>query len=222
MLYAIKREEVNLEELTDEPIASLEELYRKGNKWVKEDEEALKLAREELVKLQNGDEENFKLWQKIRDLSMDSFEEVYQLLEVSFDHANGESFYRDKKYKKFTNLWKVMEFAKKTTGHWWFFIPNTSVSAKQPFIVRKSDGASNYATTDLATFAYRSDEWKCERIIYVTDGRQRDHFEQLFLTAENGLQRKTKRHPPYPMFGLAQYWERITKPSKPEMGSRSN
>ena len=46
---------------------------------------------------------------------MDSFEEVYQLLEVSFDHAHGESF-AETKYKQFTNLWKVMEFARRRRG----------------------------------------------------------------------------------------------------------
>ena len=64
------------------------------------------------------------------------------------------------------------------------FHPEHKRFSKQPFIIRKSDGASNYATTDLATLSYRVNEWKSDRIIYVTDGRQRDHFEQLFLTAE--------------------------------------
>ena len=64
------------------------------------------------------------------------------------------------------------------------FHPEHKRFAKQPFIIRKSDGASNYATTDLATLSYRQKEWEAEQIIYVTDGRQRDHFEQLFLTAK--------------------------------------
>ncbi|MEK9985294.1 MAG: arginine--tRNA ligase, partial [Opitutae bacterium] len=58
---------------------------------------------------------------------------------------------------------------------------------KQPFIVRKSDGASNYATTDLATILYRIREWMTDEVIYVTDGRQQDHFQQLFLTAEKWI-----------------------------------
>ena len=64
------------------------------------------------------------------------------------------------------------------------FHPEHKRFAKQPFIVRKSDGASNYATTDLATVQYRFEKWNAEEIIYVTDGRQRDHFEQLFLTVK--------------------------------------
>ena len=64
------------------------------------------------------------------------------------------------------------------------FHPEHKRFAKQPFIIRKSDGASNYATTDLATVDYRNKEWQADQIIYVTDGRQRDHFEQLFLTVK--------------------------------------
>ena len=78
---------------------------------------------------------------------------------------------------------------------WLFFTRNIRDFAKQPFIIRKSDGASNYATTDLATLAYRTNEWESERIIYVTDGRQRDHFEQLFLTARKWYEAENKETP---------------------------
>ena len=62
----------------------------------KENEIALDEARNELVKLQKGDEENYSLWQKIRDLSLQSFERIYDLLDVKFDYSHGESFYRDR------------------------------------------------------------------------------------------------------------------------------
>ena len=75
------------------------------------------------------------------------------------------------------------------------FHPEHKRFAKQPFIIRKSDGASNYATTDLATLSYRQKEWQAEQIIYVTDGRQRDHFEQLFLTAEKWFNAEKKTLP---------------------------
>jgi arginyl-tRNA synthetase len=55
-------------------------------------------------------------------------------------------------------------------GEW---IPN-------PFIIQKSDGGFNYASTDLATLAYRIETWRADEIIYVTDGRQQLHFQQLF------------------------------------------
>ena len=181
LLYAIKRSGVSLDNLGNEPVAALENLYRQGNTWVKEDQQALLEARQELVKLQNGEAENSSLWQKIRDLSLGSFEKVYELLDVKFDHAHGESFYRDQVEKVYSALLKH-EICTEDQGALVVFHPEHKRFAKQPFIIRKSDGASNYATTDLATIAYRTDEWRAEHIIYVTDGRQRDHFEQLFMT----------------------------------------
>ena len=56
---------------------------------------------------------------------------------------------------------------------------------KTPFIVRKSDGAFNYATTDLATIKYRVERWNPDHILYVVDHRQGDHFKQLFAVAKS-------------------------------------
>ena len=183
LLYAIKRSGISLDNLGDEPIATLEDLYRQGNAWVKEDEKALSEARQELVKLQDGDNENSSLWQKIRDLSLGSFDKVYELLDVKFDHAHGESFYRHQVSEVYSALLKH-EICKEDQGALVVFHPEHKRFAKQPFIIRKSDGASNYATTDLATISYRVREWNADHIIYVTDGRQRDHFEQLFMTTD--------------------------------------
>ena len=183
LLYAIKRSGISLDNLGDEPIATLEDLYRQGNAWVKEDEKALNEARQELVKLQDGDNENSSLWQKIRDLSLGSFDKVYELLDVKFDHAHGESFYRHQVSEVYSALLKH-EICKEDQGALVVFHPEHKRFAKQPFIIRKSDGASNYATTDLATISFRVREWNADHIIYVTDGRQRDHFEQLFMTTD--------------------------------------
>ena len=183
LLLAIKEQNISLDELGDDPIARLEDLYRQGNVRIKEDEKALTQARQELVKLQDGDEENLQLWEKIRDISMSSFLKIYDLLGVKFDHSLGESFYRDKVDEVYQGL-STHKICQEDDGALVVFHPEHKRFAKQPFIIRKSDGASNYATTDLATLTYRQKEWQAQQIIYVTDGRQCDHFEQLFLTAQ--------------------------------------
>ena len=114
---------------------------------------------------------------------MQSFAQDNEVLGVSFDHAHGESFYRDQVDQIYLSLGEH-KICREDDGALVVFHPEHKRFSKQPFIIRKSDGASNYATTDLATLSYRVNEWKSDRIIYVTDGRQRDHFEQLFLTAE--------------------------------------
>ncbi|MFL2913284.1 MAG: arginine--tRNA ligase [Opitutales bacterium] len=183
LLYAIKREKVSLDELGPDPIARLENLYRQGNSLIKENEDHLKQAREELVKLQNGHPDNLALWKKIKEISMDSFESIYDLLDVRFDHSLGESFYKDKVDSVCDELLKH-KICGEDKGALVVFHPGHKRFSKQPFIIRKSDGASNYATTDLATVEFRKNEWNADKIIYVTDGRQKDHFEQLFLTAQ--------------------------------------
>jgi len=194
LLLAIKEQKISLDDLGDDPIAQLEDLYRQGNARIKEDEVALAQARQELVKLQEGDRENLQLWEKIRDISMSSFLKIYDLLDVKFDHSLGESFYRDKVDEVYQGLSKH-NICQEDDGALVVFHPEHKRFAKQPFIIRKSDGASNYATTDLATLSYRQKEWQAEQIIYVTDGRQRDHFEQLFLTAEKWFNADKKTLP---------------------------
>jgi arginyl-tRNA synthetase len=194
LLLAIKEQKISLDDLGDDPIAQLEDLYRQGNARIKEDDIALNQARHELVKLQEGDSENLQLWEKIRDISMSSFLKIYDLLDVKFDHSLGESFYRDKVDAVYQGLSKH-NICQEDDGALVVFHPEHKRFAKQPFIIRKSDGASNYATTDLATLSYRQKEWQAEQIIYVTDGRQRDHFEQLFLTAEKWFNADKKTLP---------------------------
>lgn len=194
LLYAIKRENVSLDALGSDPIAELESLYRKGTAWTKEDESSLNKARKELVDLQAGKAENLELWQKIKDISMDSFHAIYDMLGVQFDFAHGESFYRDRVDEVYECLLKH-GVCKEDDGALVVFHPEHKRFAKQPFIIRKKDGASNYATTDLATLSFREEEWKAEQIIYVTDGRQRDHFEQLFMTTRKWFSAENRATP---------------------------
>ena len=64
LLYAIKRSGISLDNLGEEPVAALEDLYRQGNAWVKEERKSVEKARQELVKLQDGDNEIFQLMAK--------------------------------------------------------------------------------------------------------------------------------------------------------------
>lgn len=183
LIWAIKSTGYDLENPGPNAVAELEELYKKGNSHYKEGGEAADLIRSELVKLQQGDEENLAIWQRITDVSWQAFQQIYDALGIRFDKVLGESFYRDKVdaiYEDLTRLGIAVEDA----GALVVFHPEHKRFAEQPFIVRKADGASNYASTDLATVRYRTDELGAQEMIYVVDSRQSDHFEQLFLTVE--------------------------------------
>ncbi len=182
LIYAYKHH-LDPEALEKDPLEELERLYKKGDALCREDPEVLERARAELVALQRGDAENQRLWEEINGISEKAFEEIYARLDIRFDAQLGESFYRDKVGEVYAEL-VDHRIAEESEGALVVFHPEHPRFKKQPFIIRKSDGASNYASTDLATVLYRVREWQAEKIIYVTDGRQQDHFQQLFLTVE--------------------------------------
>jgi len=176
-------------------LAQLERLYKAGSaKAADKSTPWAENARAELVKLQNGEPENTRIWEQIVAVSNAAAEAVYKMLGVTIEHTLGESFYRDKVEKIYSEL-KECGLAETSEGALVVFHPEHPRFKEQPFIIRKSDGASNYASTDLATVLYRVETWKADEIIYFTDGRQRDHFEQLFLTVNKWFA-ATKRAAP--------------------------
>jgi arginyl-tRNA synthetase len=194
LILAIKRSNVDLDDFGEDAIAKLEDFYREGNQLIGEDDSLREEARSELVKLQQGEKGNLAIWEKVNAISLASFHQVYDRLGINFDEILGESFYRDKVDAVYEGLTKH-DICEESEGAMVVFHQEHKRFAKQPFIVRKSDGASNYATTDLATVYYRADELGAEEIVYVTDGRQQDHFSQLFLTTEKWFAAEGKSLP---------------------------
>jgi arginyl-tRNA synthetase len=112
------------------------------------------------------------------ELSRQEFEKIYRRLGVSFDHVFGESFYNPMLPGVVAEL-TGNGIARESDGAVCVFLDGH----RNPVIVRKADGAFLYATTDLATIRYRLEQWKPDEIVYVTDARQKLHFEQLFAVA---------------------------------------
>jgi arginyl-tRNA synthetase len=128
------------------------------------------------------------LWQQIVAVSNAACQRIYDQFGLKTDYILGESFYRDKVEQVYTEL-QQCGLAEESEGAlvvWHDEEPRFSRQAetKLPFIVRKKDGSSNYASTDLATLLYRAEHFKATEVVYVTDGRQQDHFQQLFLTGK--------------------------------------
>jgi arginyl-tRNA synthetase len=183
LLMAMRREGVRLDDCGEEPLAFIEELYKRGNALAESDPEAKEEARQAILELQQGDPAATEAWKAINALSYAAFEKIYNSLGVHFDHVLGESFYRDRVDAVCAEL-ESCGLAEESQGALVIFHPEHPRFKDQPFLIRKANGASNYATTDLATILYRFQEWKADRILYVVDSRQSDHFEQLFLSAE--------------------------------------
>lgn len=185
--------------LKADPIAELERIYKATNAVCDADPAQRELARQELVKLQQGDPENLRIWEKMQHLSQDQFDEVYRRLGVRFDVTLGESFYNPRLAGVVESL-LAAGVARETLGAIGVFTDGKLPDKDDPFrisrngewtdnpcLVRKSDGGFNYATTDLATLAYRMETWSPETILYVTDGRQQLHFRQIFAAFRRWL-----------------------------------
>jgi len=181
LIWAVKR---HLDEaaLAREPLEEFERLYKLGNAAAEKDPAVLDEARAELVKLQAGDAENLELWRRINAASLAAFQVIYDRLGIRFDETLGESFYNDKLAGIYTSLEKA-GVSSPSQGATVVAFPDHPRFKDQPMIIRKSDGAANYATTDLATIEYRVDHFHADHVLYVVDKRQHDHFEQLFLAA---------------------------------------
>jgi arginyl-tRNA synthetase len=166
--------------LAKAPVEELERVYVKSYEKTREDEEWLKQCRQELVKLQAGDEENTALWREFIGLSLKEFDRIYKRLGVSFDLVRGESYYND----KLAGTVKLLEekgMAEESDGATVVFLEEEKLPV---CIVRKSDGGFNYATTDITTVASRIEEFSPEKIVYITDERQQLHFKQFFTICD--------------------------------------
>jgi len=179
ILWAWKhhRDEAALER---DAIGELERLYKLGQALGKEDPAVAEAARLELAKLQSGDAENKALWERFVAISRSEAEDVYRRLEVEFDSWHGESHYNDALPGVVEGLLE-RGLAVETQGAIGIFFDEPGLP-DTPYLIRKSDGAFLYATTDIATIQERVDQLGAERVIYVVDVRQSDHFRQLFAT----------------------------------------
>ncbi len=165
--------------LKAEPIAEMERLYKKVSAECKANPATLETARQELVKLQAGDEENLRIWREMIALSRAQFDTIYRRLGVNFEHTLGESFYHPRLQPLVAEL-RAKGIARESEGAIAAFFDDLPQLKEHPALIQKSDGAFNYTTTDLATLAHRLETWHPDEIIYVTDARQQLHFQQLF------------------------------------------
>ena len=207
LIMILKKKGITINEFENpaEALELIDSLYKKATTLENNNPELRDISRNELLKLQNGDSENTLIWQSIIDVSNQAFEKLFEQLSVKIDYTLGESFYKDKVQRIYDEL-LTLEIAEKSDGAlvvWHNEIKKFAKDNKRPFPfnIRKKDGASNYASTDLATILYRIEHFKAQSIIYLTDSRQQDHFEQLFLTTKKWFQKKD-----YPLPKLKHVW----------------
>jgi arginyl-tRNA synthetase len=178
------------------PIDELVRIYKETNARATADPAVREACREELVKLQAGDPENFAIWQECVTLSLREFDEAYDILNIHYDIQRGESFYNDRLAGIVDRLLKS-GIAEESEGAVVVFFREIPELADKPGLIRKSDGGYNYATTDVATVDYRVDDLKRDTCWYVVGAPQTLHFKQIFEIARREGRTADFRHIPF-------------------------
>lgn len=131
-------------------------------------------------RLEDGDNEIKKIWQKFVDISLKDYNRVWSMLGVRHDKVIGESFYNDlmKPVEKELEEKKLLE---ESDGA---MVVRLDSADMPPCLIRKSDGASLYATRDLASAIYRKENLKADLNLYVVGMDQTLHFRQVFKVLE--------------------------------------
>ena len=171
---------LNKKAYEEDPIGELERIYVQFSDEAKKNPALEDEAREELKKLQLGDEDNQKLWKEFIDISLKEYNKIYDRLDVNFDYYYGESFYNDMMPSVLEEL-KEKGIAREDQGALVVFFENDKLP---PAIVQKKDGSFLYTTSDLATMKFRKNNLNVDEAVYLTDDRQQNHFKQVFEIGE--------------------------------------
>lgn len=173
---------LNQEAYKENAIEELERVYVEFTRASEENPELEDQAREELKKLQIGDPENTRLWEEFIQVSLNEYNKLYSRMDIKFDTYHGESFYKDMMAGVVKELIEKGIAVEDDGAKVVFFDEKDKL---HPCIVQKRDGAYLYSTSDIATIKYRRENYDLNKIIYLTDERQQDHFRQFFKITEN-------------------------------------
>ena len=163
------------EAVKKEPINELLRLYVEFHEQAENDKALEDEARAWFKKLEDGDQEATELWQWFRDESLQEFNKIYDMLEVSFDSLNGEAFYND----KMTEVVELLEEKHLLQEDQGAEIVDLTAYDLNPALIRKSDGATLYITRDMAAALYRKRTYNFSKSLYVVGNEQSYHFKQL-------------------------------------------
>lgn len=201
MIEGYKRwgQEYNIDE---NPIEELTKIYVRINDLCKKDEDVLKACRDNFKKLEDGDPYCTEIWNKFREVSLNEFNRIYELLDVKFDSLNGEAFYSDKMPEVEELLRNSGRLVKSEGAE----IIDLEEEKMGVCMIKKSNGSTTYATRDLAAILYRTRTYDFDKCLYVVAYEQNLHFKQIFEVAKLlGIDEKYIKglqHIPYGMVHL--------------------
>lgn len=170
----------NKEDVINEPIKSLLSYYTKFHVEAEKDPSLEDEARAIFTRLEHGEKEEVELWQWFRDESLREFNRVYDMLGITFDSYNGESFYSDK-MPRFVKELEEKGLMEEDQGA---NIVRLDEYNLPPALITKSDGSTLYITRDIAAAVYRKETYDFYKNIYVVASQQNLHFQQWIKIVE--------------------------------------
>jgi len=173
---------IETEKPADLSIETLEKLYVEFHKMAEKDPNLEEKARECFKKLEQGDPEAKKIWQKCVDVSIAEFDKIYETIGIRTDFAFGESYY-ESEMKQMLNDSDIKKYVIKGDDEA-LVIDLSKEGIKTPLMFLKSDGATTYATRDLATIKFRVRKWDPSVMVYEVGAEQNLYFQQIFAAAK--------------------------------------
>jgi len=166
--------------IDENPIEELMKIYIRINDLCKEDESVLDACRENFRLLEAGDQYCVDLWKRFREVSLQEFSRIYDLLGVKFDSLKGEASYAD----SWGEVVDILEKSGKLTESEGAKIVDLEDQGKGVCMITKSNGSTIYATRDLAAIRYRAKTYDFDKCLYVVAYEQALHFRQIFEVAK--------------------------------------
>ncbi len=179
-LIVAYRKYSNPEALEADPIEELTRIYVKFHEEAEVHPELEEEARAAFKALEEKKPEELALWEKFCQVSLAAFQKTYDRLGVRFDNFKGEAFFAQFVPEVLTLL-KEKELLTESEGAQ---VVDLEAYGLNPCIIIKSDGASIYATRDLAAILYRKRTWDFSENLYVVGKEQKNHFKQVFAVMD--------------------------------------
>lgn len=162
-------------------IKALLDIYVKFHKEAETQPQLNDLARDWFKKIEDGDSEAMQLFLWFKEVTLRDVDKIYKRLDVHFDSYNGESFYNDKMQPILDEL-DAKGLTKISEGA--TIVEFDAADDMPPCLLKKADGATLYATRDLAAAFYRKNTYNFYKSLYVVAYQQNLHFKQLFKVVE--------------------------------------
>ncbi|MBS2126502.1 arginine--tRNA ligase ['Fragaria x ananassa' phyllody phytoplasma] len=161
------------EKIAKDPINELQKLYVLFHEKVQEDKILNDQAIDAFLQLEKQNPKYLALWSWFREVSLQEFYKIYNILDISFDFLLGESFYNDKIDDLFEELQQKKLLKQEDQ------VLLIELDQLPPGLVKKTNGSTLYLTRDLTAFKYRYDTYNCQSILYVVGNEQKLYFKQL-------------------------------------------